>query len=237
MPGSLNVKVKDSPVLRRRLFQRSEDPAVAVEVCDAESRFTQVMLLPTLTIRSWWVKFTMSDETPPSFVASGVGVAAGSGVTAGVGVESGLQAAMAAAVAKSAAVRSNALLGANRQAMSGNSSYQSAMRSASRIGVAATPVETQGPRRPLRLHPSDMKDTPGAPDLSALGTRARSSCTRTAALPEMVRSQWPPCALWPSGSCMRSCEGCHKDGLFRSPSHGAFAAASDVARERRRVGG
>ncbi len=117
----MNVKVKDSPVLRRRLFQESAEPAVAVEVCDAESRFTQVTVVPTLTTRSWWVKFTMSDETPPSFMASGVGVAAGVGVAVGVGVESELQAAMAATVAKSA-VRSNALLRTKDPAMCGNSS-------------------------------------------------------------------------------------------------------------------
>ena len=113
MPGSLNVKAKDSPVLRPRLFQRPGDPTLDVEVCDAESRFTQVIVVPTLTTRSWWVKFTMSEETPPSFVASDVGVAADSGVAVGVGVESGLHAAMAAAVARSAVVRSSALLSAN----------------------------------------------------------------------------------------------------------------------------
>ena len=118
----MNVTVKDSPVLRRRLFQRSAEPVVAVEVCDAESRFTQVMAVPTLTTRSWWVKFTMSDETPPSFVASGVGVAVGSGVVSGVGVELELHAAMAAAVAKSA-VRNTTVRRTKGQAMSANSSH------------------------------------------------------------------------------------------------------------------
>ncbi len=127
MPGSLNVTVKDSPVLRRRLFQRSAEPAVAVEVCDAESRFTQVMAVPTLTTRSWWVKSTMSDETPPSLVASGVGGAAGSRVAVGVGVESEPHAAMAAAVAKSAA-RSTTLFRTKGRAMSGNSARHSRSR-------------------------------------------------------------------------------------------------------------
>ena len=165
----------------------------------------------------------MSDETPPSIVASGVGVAAGSGVAAGVGVESELHAAMAAAVAKSAVVRSNALLRANGQVMSGNSSRQPAKRSASRIGVATTPVEAQGPRRPPQLHPSDMQDTRVAVDLLPFGRRARSSCTRTTPLLALVRSPWPPCALWPSAFAKRSCEGCHKDGLLRSPSDGRAA--------------
>ncbi len=116
------MAVKDSPVLRRRLFQRRAEPAVAVEVCDAESRFTQVILVPTLTTMSWCVKFTMSDDTPPSFVGSGVGVAAGSGVAAGVGVESGLHAATIAAVAKSA-VRITTVRRTKGQAMSANSSH------------------------------------------------------------------------------------------------------------------
>ena len=122
MPGSLNVKVNDSPVLRRRLFQRRAEPAVAVEVCDAESRFTQVILVPAFTTRSWCVKFTMSDETPPASTASGVAVAIGSGVGAGVGVELELHAAMAAAVAKSA-VRNTTVRRTKGQAMSANSSH------------------------------------------------------------------------------------------------------------------
>ncbi len=187
-PGSLNVKVKDSPVLRLRLFQRPAEPTLAVEVCVAESRFTQVTVVPTFTTRSWWVKFTMSDETSPSFVASGVGVAAGSGVAAGVGVESELHAAMAAAVARNA-VRSNALLRTDGQAMSGNSSCQPAKRSAFRIGVPKTPVEAPGPRRPPQLHPSDRRDTSVPVDLPPPGRRARSFCTRTTALLAMVRSQ------------------------------------------------
>ena len=109
----MNVTLKDSPVFRPRLFQLSAELGSDVEVCDAESRFTQVIVVPTFTTRSWWVKFTMSDETPPSLMPSGVGGAAGVGVAVGVrvaggvGAESGLQAAMAAAVAKSA-VRSKA---------------------------------------------------------------------------------------------------------------------------------
>ena len=155
----------------------------------------------------------MSAETPPSFVASGVGVAAGSGVAVGVDVASELHAAMTAAVAKSV-IKSNALLRTEGQAMSGNSSSQPAKRSAFRIGVPKTPVEAPEPRRPPQLHPSGRRDTPVAVDLLPLGRRARSSCTRTTALPAMVRSQWPPRALWPSGFRQRSAT--NGPGLSRS---------------------
>ena len=67
---------------------------------------------------------------------------------------------------------------------------------ASGATVATNPVEGQGPCRPPQLHPSDMKDTPVAVVLPALGRRARSFCTRTTALLATVRSQWPPRALW-----------------------------------------
>ncbi len=143
MPGSLNVKVKVAPGLRPRLFHRPTGPTLDVDVCDTESRFTQVILVPALTTRSWWVKFTMSDKTPPASTASRVGVAAGVGVAEGVGVESELHAAIAAAVATNA-VRSTTLLRPAGQARNSNGLRDHARGIGVEIGVATAPAGAQG---------------------------------------------------------------------------------------------